>query len=165
MRVAIALALAVALPSCFGGGDQDLSPSGKGRPQVQASFPEQVEPGEVATLVVDVTNPGPGGMESVVVSFSRVGAVGSQELPDPLIDIGVGGDNARIEAIDPEPAATSDDAVLFRFAGLGEGETASYAFDVEVPEREGSYANAVVVYDGAEPQRARGVRVETVARR
>jgi hypothetical protein len=56
----------------------------------------------------------------------------------------------------------SQDGDVYRFGPLAEGKSVTISFTLKVPETPGVVANAMVVYDGAHPDRARGVRLETV---
>ncbi len=108
-------------------------------------------------------DPGPGDMSSVVVAFSRTGpSPGATALPPPIVDVGFGQTNPAIAAIRPTPAAISPDAVVYRFGPLKTGHSMTIRFTVKVPRTPGVLANAVVVYDGQHPDRARGVRLQTV---
>jgi hypothetical protein len=61
--------------------------------------------------------------------------------------------------------AFSEDGVLFRFPGLAEGDSTTIEMDLKIPDVTGPVANAVVAYDGNEPDRAKGVRLETQVER
>ena len=75
MRRALPLLLAALLvtSACYRGADADLTETGKGRPDVVATAPPESSPGETVEAVIEVSNPGPGDMASVVVAFSRIG--------------------------------------------------------------------------------------------
>lgn len=162
-KVICALLLAaVASSACFAGRNPDVTPSGEGLPRLSLAFPEAVRSGTTETAVVEVTNPGPGGMDSIIISFSRVGAAGGTELPAPIVDSGVGGRNPAVVAIEPEPNSVSSDAVVFAFDGLEEGESVTIEFTLRMPDERGPAANAIIVYDGQDVGRARGMRLETV---
>ena len=47
-----------------------------------------------------------------------------------------------------------------RFGGLAEGESMQITFELVMPDVRGKVGNAVTVYDGSEPSRARGTRIE-----
>jgi len=150
---------------CFGGGE-NLTDSGKGKPTITADFPATVEAGSTNTLEVEVENPGPGDIPTLVIAFSLVGpSSGQSELPTPLVRLGADGESDAIVDIEPSPRATSQDGVVFTFEGLPEGESASYSFQVKAPVAPGVAANSVQVYDGQEIDRAAGVRVETTVER
>lgn len=162
-RVTGALVLTtVLLGACFTGSGPDVTSSGKGLPSLSLTFPEKVRGGTTEVAVLEVTNPGPGNMDSVLVAFSRVGASGVRELPMPIVDSGVAGRNAAVVAIDPDPNSVSNDAVVFAFDGLDEGDSATIEFTLRMPEEPGPAANSVVVYDGQDVARARGTRLETI---
>jgi hypothetical protein len=160
--VAVLLLLFV---GCFTGGE-NLTDTGKGRPRITADFPAAVEAGSTATLEVEVENPGPGDIPTVVIAFALVGPrSGQSELPAPLVSLGVDGENPSIVGVEPSPRGTSQDGVVYTFEGISEGGTASYSFEVKVPDEPGVAANSVQVYDGQEVDRAAGVRVETTVER
>lgn len=162
-RVICAVLLApIALGACFAGRNPDVTPSGEGLPRLSLTFPKAVKSGTTEIAVVEVTNPGPGDMDSVLVAFSRVGAAGVTELPTPIVDSGVGGRNPAVVAIEPEPNSVSSDAVVFAFDGLEEGESITIEFTLRMPDERGPAANAIIVYDGQDVGRARGVRLETI---
>lgn len=162
-RVAGALVLSlVVFGACFAGGNPDVTPSGEGLPRLELTFPETVKSGAAEVAVLEVTNPGPGDMDSMLVAFSRVGAAGVRELPNPVVEAGVGGRNPAVVAIDPKPNSVSNDAVVFAFEGLDGGESTTIEFTLRMPEERGPAANAIIVYDGQDIARARGVRLETV---
>ncbi|HWL64654.1 MAG TPA: hypothetical protein VNP73_01665 [Actinomycetota bacterium] len=160
MRRTVALALlALVAAACVGEPDPNLTESGKGKPQVTALMPNEAEPGSTVTAAVRIANPGPGDMESVVVAFSRIGNAG---LPAPIVDVGTGGRTDGVKSVRPEPVAVSQDAVVYRFGGLPEGEALEIRFELVLPENEeGEVGNAILVYDGAEPDRAKGTRLST----
>ena len=150
------LAAAALLPACYRGADQDLTQTGKGRPHVTANFPTEAKPGETVEATIDVHNPGPGDMASVVVAFSRVG---DPQLPTPIVEVGRGGSSEGVASVDPEPEVISPDGVVYRFGALPEGDGMQITFELVMPELTGEVGNAVTVYDGSEPERARGTRI------
>jgi hypothetical protein len=153
---------AIFLGACFGGGTGTTA-SGLGLPQVGVTFPPSAAPGSRQKAVLRVTDPGPGRMSSVVVAFSRTGpSPGATALPPPIVDVGFAESNAAITAIDPRPVAVSPDGVVYRFGPLGVGKSVAISFTLKVPKTPGVVANAVVVYDGQHPDRAHGVRLQTV---
>jgi hypothetical protein len=153
--------LAALCVSCYG-PDPDVSPAGRGLPDLSVAFPQTSEPGSTQTAVLTVTNPGPEEMSQLVVAFVRVGPGGdSTELPTPIVDGAARHRNPAIVNIDPEPNAISLPAVEFTFDGLADGESMEISFDLKVPETRGPAANSVTVYEGSDPQRARGIRLET----
>jgi hypothetical protein len=124
-------------------------------------FPAELEPGATETATFVVNNPGPGDMESVLVVFSRIG---DPSLPEPIVDSGTGGQTEAVTSVSPEPVAISPDAVRYRFGSLPEGESMTIRFELLLPDGNGEVGNAVQVYDGAEPERAGGVRLATTLR-
>lgn len=161
-RVAAALMVLVALSGCFG-PRTNLTESGKGKPLLSIDFPETVAPGSSATATLTVENPGPGDMGSIVVAFAAVGvAAASGPLPADLVPISSSRDNPAVVAVTPEPETVSRDGVVYVFRGLAEGTTTEIRFEIVVPEEPGTAANSVSVYDGSEPDRIRGVRIETL---
>jgi hypothetical protein len=162
LRYVISLAAAVFLvPACFG-SDADLTDSGEGKPVISVEFPQAVEAETSATATFQVENPGPGDMDSVLITFARLGRA---DLPDPLVDVGVQGENDAVIEVEPEPVAVSDDAVVYRFGGLEEGESMTVGFTLRMPSEPGAYANSVTAADGSDLERARGVRLETEVER
>ncbi len=149
--------LALILTGCYR-ADSNLTESGKGRPQVTASMPEEAAPGDLIEAVVNVSNPGPGDMESVVVAFSRIG---DPDLPTPIVEVGTGGQSEGVEDVKPDPVVVSPDGVRFRFGALAEGEELEIVFTLVMPKANGEVGNAVTVYDGSEPERARGARLSS----
>jgi len=161
-RAALLLAVLAVAASCYG-SDANLTESGKGLPELSVEFPERSAPGTTQRALLTVTNPGPGRMSSVVVSFARVGPRrGGSELPVPIVDGAAKGVNPAVVDITPKPNEISTAAVEFFFDGLAEGETAEIVFELEVPTTRGEAANSVTVYDGSEPKRARGARLQTI---
>lgn len=162
MAARIGLALAVVLGLALFIGNRGVPEGEEGRPQIAVVFPETSAPGSLQTATFTITNPGPERMESVFLAFARVGpAQGGEPLPFPIVDPGAKGENPSIVSITPEPDASSNDAVVFRFAGLDEGESMTIEFELLVPETSGPAANSVSVYPGEYPDRAKGVRLDT----
>jgi hypothetical protein len=141
----------VAFTGCFGADSE----SEASRPQVAIDFPASSTPGSVQTMTLTVTNPGPEPMSTVLVTFTRVGMDG------PIVDAASGGDNPAVASVDPEPLRVDEAAVVYHFDGLAEGESATISFRLKVPLERGVAANSVQVSDGANPDRVRGVRLET----
>jgi hypothetical protein len=77
----------------------------------------------------------------------------------------VDGESPSVVTVEPSPNGISDDAVVYTFDGIAEGEDAAYTFEVRAPDEPGVAANSVQVYDGQEVDRASGVRVETTVER
>lgn len=168
MRVPAALvALALVGAACFG-PDPNVTEQGEGRPELVVRFPDSVAASSIATARLEVSNPGPGDIPTLVVAFALVGpGQGQTEVPDPLVGFGRRGENPSIVAVEPEPASVSPDGVVFTFEGAGgapvlpEGDRTTIAFRVRTPVRPGVAANSVSVYDGTDPSRVRGARLET----
>ncbi|MEA2485890.1 MAG: hypothetical protein QOD46_1001 [Actinomycetota bacterium] len=161
IRCLAVLSAAVLLAACTGTSGQTAS--GLGLPQVSVRFPANSAPGATHVAKLQVTNPGPGDMSSVVVAFSRTGpSPGATALPPPIVDVGFNSSNAAISAIHPRPVAVSSDGVVYRFGGLAVGKSITISFTLKVPRTPGVLANAMVVYDGGHTDRARGVRLQTV---
>jgi len=150
-------AAALLLFGCTG-PDPNLTERGTGKPEVTAEFPANSEAGEIETAVIRVTNRGPEDMSSIVISFARVG---DPSLPHPIVEPLPGRVRAGIEDIRPEPTGESPSDATYTFAGLAEGESTEIEFDLRIPAREGTVGNSVQIYDGAEVERAAGVRIET----
>lgn len=157
-RVAALALVALLAGACVGEPDPNLTESGKGKPEVTALMPNEAEPGSTVTAAVRIANPGPGDMESVVVAFSRIG---DSELPEPIVDVGTGGQTDGVKSVNPEPVAVSPDGVSYRFGPLPEGQALEIRFELVLPDVKGEVGNAILVYDGAEPERAKGTRVST----
>ncbi|MBA3431710.1 MAG: hypothetical protein H0U16_09560 [Actinobacteria bacterium] len=149
--------LGLALGACYGDAPR-LSESGQGLPEVTVDFPLRAEAGSTQEAVFGVSNPGPGDIGSLVVAFARAG---DPDLPEPIVDAGSRGANEAVVSVEPEPLGVSDDGVVYRFEGIEEGKATTIAFRLEVPDISGTAANAVQVYDGADIERATGVRLET----
>ena len=145
--------------ACYGGPDPGLTSTGKGKPEVTATLPATGEPGATVVARIRVSNPGPGDMESVVLAFSRIG---DPDLPEPIVDVGSGGQSEGVGSVDPEPVAVSQDGVIYRFAALAEGDSMQIKFEFVLPKSDGEVGNAVLVYDGADPERAKGTRLSIV---
>ena len=150
--------------SCAGSG-VELSESGRGLPRVTVEFPPTARPGSVHPASLRVTNPGPGDIGTLVVAFTRAG---DPRLPTPIVDVAGGRAPSAVRSVDPRPAKVSDDGVIFHFSRapteepfLPEGDATVITFDLAVPRRPGTAANAVQVYDGSDVGRAAGVRLET----
>lgn len=159
MRGLLALALASigVLGACYG-PDAGLTEGGESKPELAIEFPTTVAPGAIATADLTVTNPGPGAMDSIVIAFSRLG---DPDLPAPVVDVAPPNGRGAVRDITPEPNATSPEGIIFTFDGLGVGESMTISFELAVPTDTGPAGNAILVYDGRDPERARGVRLET----
>jgi hypothetical protein len=159
--VVTALLVTVAFVGCFG-QDPDVTPSGKGRPELTLDFPATSSPGSTQAARLAVANPGPEPMTSLVVAFLRVGPAQGGELPEPIVDGAARQQNPAIVDIEPEPRAVSQAAVEFTFDGLAEGESTTITFRLRVPRTLGEAANSITVYDGSDANRARGIRLQTM---
>ncbi len=154
------LGCALALVACTG-PDPNLTKTGAGKPQLAAEFPETAESGDVVTASLEISNPGPRDMDSIVVSFVRVG---DPNLPQPLVEPRKGRLQSGIEDIRPEPRGQSPADATYAFQGIPEGESLTLEFDLRIPEGPGTFGNSVQVYDGSEVDRAAGVRLEIEVR-
>ena len=154
--VVACLACASLLVACTG-PDANVTESGAGKPQLTIEFPETAGSGDVVTASLQVTNPGPRDMDSIVVSFVRVG---DPRLPQPIVEPRKGRRLSGIEDIRPEPRGQSPADATYAFQGIPEGESLTLEFDLRVPEGPGTFGNSVQVYDGSEVDRAAGVRLE-----
>lgn len=152
-----AVAVAASLLVACTGPDPNLTESGTGKPEVSAEFPEEAAPGDVVTASIRVTNPGPEDMATIVVSFARVG---DPSLPYPIVEPLPDRARAGIRDIRPEPTGESPPDATYTFGPLAEGDSTTIEFDLVIPDRSGVVGNSVQVYDGAEPERARGIRLE-----
>jgi hypothetical protein len=157
MRGTARLAAVVVLTfaACFG-GDAELTPGGKGLPQIDVDFPASVPAGSVASAVFTVTNPGPGEMDGISITFARVGNY------YPIVDVASGRENPAVAAVEPEPDNVDRAGVVYRFGGLEEGEGGVYEFRLVLPDRSGPVANSVTVSASEDVDRIRGLRLETV---
>ena len=154
------LACALTLVACAG-PDPNVTETGAGEPQLSVEFPETAESGDVVTASLEIRNPGPRDMGSVVVSFVRVG---DPNLPQPIVEPRKGRLRSGIEDIRPEPRGQSPADATYAFAGIPEGESLTLEFDLRIPEGPGTFGNSVQVYDGSEVERAAGVRLEIEVR-
>jgi hypothetical protein len=145
--------------SCFG-ADPNETTEGKSRPVITAEFPDITEPGAVETLSLAIENPGPGDFSSLFVAFSRVGAAEGVSLPQPIVDVPGKGKPSAVVEVRPDPVKVAE-GIRFRFPALPEGESVDVVFELRTPEKAGLAANSVQVYDGAEPERIRGVLLST----
>jgi hypothetical protein len=149
----VAFLCGAALTSCYGGPSATTSP---GRPLLSASFPEEVDAGAVATAVLRVSNPGPGAIAKLHVSFTLAG---DPELPTPLIAIGGGRGSPSVVAT--RPTGEPQPGGIYTFGGLGVGDEVTLEFDVRAPEDTGRAASSVQVYAGEDPDRIAGALLET----
>ena len=155
-RLVVLAACAALLAGCYG-PDPNVTDDGKGLPVLTLDFPGEVKPESVHEAVLTIDNPGPEDMGSIVVAFSRLG---DPELPLPLVEVSAPNEQGPVRNVDPEPQAVGQGGVVFTFEGIAEGDSMTITFEIRVPPDEGKIGNAVQVYDGADPDRARGVRLE-----
>lgn len=144
----------------------ELTSTGRGKPQLAVAFPPTVNAGSTHTAELEVSNPGPGAMDIVQVTFVLVGPGADQsELPRPLILGGVNEATGEIVSVTPEPRAVSADGLVYSFDGLEEGASRTISFAIRVPQVPGTFANSVQVYDGRDLERLAGVRLDTLVER
>ena len=165
-RIVVRLATFVlcALCACYGAGNSNVTTEGHGLPQMKIEFPSEAPAGTTQDLVVEVTNPGPGAMDSVFVAFTAVGVPGSG-VGLPIVSPARGSKNPAVAGIEPDAEDISDDGVVYRFPGLGVGDTTRITFFIVVPDTPGPASNSVQVYDGSEPDRAVGMQLSTTVQR
>jgi hypothetical protein len=163
VRALLVVMLLAGLTSCYGASNSELTQEGHGRPRITLEFPGVVQAGSMQELRIEVTNPGPGDMDSVFVAFTNVGVPGSG-IGVPIVSTGRNGKNPAIVSIAPDADDVSDDGVVYRFPGLRVGESSTISFTLVMPETLGPAANSVQVYDGSEPDRAVGMRLATTVR-
>jgi hypothetical protein len=154
----LAFSIALLSTACYGGDNPNLASSGKGKPQLTIDFPDHLDPGQQASLVLNVSNPGPGDIGHVFVSFSLLG---DPTAINPLVPIGAHHNNPAILSVDPKPGAVSSDGDIYRFSPLSEGKSTTITFVIQAPDGTGRWQNSIQVYDGNEPDRSVGVRLET----
>ena len=156
--VAAAAVALVLLGGCFE-NDANLTEGGEGKPELALSFPETTTSGSIEVAELTILNPGPGEMESLVVAFSRLG---DPQLPPPIVDASPQrGRDGVVQDVSPAPRAVSPDGIIYTFDGIGEGEQLVVEFSLRIPVIDGPAGNAILVYEGQDPERARGVRLET----
>jgi hypothetical protein len=164
-HVVAAVVCAGLLGACYG-SDSNLTESGKGRPVPTIDFPASVAPGSTHTAVLEITNPGPGDIGRLLVTFTLVGgATQTAGVGNPIVGLGTKGANPSIAGIEPEPLEVSEDGVGFQFEGLAEDQSTTIEFELIVPTTLGVAANAVTVSDAHELDRARGVVLRTTVER
>lgn len=158
-RLAVLAMAALVFASCYGGPDPNLTKDGLSKPELTLEFPEETTAGSTQTAELTILNPGPGDMDSLVVAFSRLG---DPKLPAPIVDVSPRDDDGgTVRDVVPEPQAVSPDGVIYTFDGLDEGRELVIRFSLRVPPVSGPAGNAILVYEGSDPERARGVRLET----
>ena len=156
-RSLVAGAIALLLLAACVGPDPNVTEGGKGKPELELAFPRSAAPGSIQVAELTITNPGPGDMESVVVAFSRLG---DPSLPAPVVDVAGRGREGAVEDVSPEPNAISQDGIIYTFDAIAEGDSTTITFRLRMPVTPGPAGNAVLVYEGRDPERARGVRLE-----
>ena len=160
-RIVAAAVVVLALAGCYG-PDPNLTEAGEGKPFVTVQFPAEVQSGSVHTAVVEIENPGPGDMSRLSVTFSIVGQGTAQGgIPPAIVPLGAAGENEAISDVRPEPVAVSRDGIVYVFDGIDEGATKTIEFEIRVTGAPGPAANAVIVSDAEDVERARGARMET----
>lgn len=153
----LAVSAALLCGGCFG-SDHDLTDSGEGLPRVEVDFPASGPPGSVQTAVITVSNPGPGDMSGVAVTFARVGNF------YPIVDGGARSENDAVVSVDPPPRSIDASGVVYRFGALPEGGSATFTFELRLPDRRGPAANSLTVSAAEDLERFRGLRLETDVR-
>jgi hypothetical protein len=148
---------ALILGSCYG-PDASLTESGESKPELALQFPSTTAPGATEVAELTITNPGPQPMDSLVVAFSRLG---DPTLPAPVVDVAPPNGEGVVREITPNPKGTSPDGIIYTFEGLDADGTVTISFTLVMPTENGPAGNAILVYDGQDPERARGVRLET----
>jgi hypothetical protein len=151
----------VLLASCFG-PDPNLTPTGKGLPQLTIDFPAVVEPASVHDLTVTVDNPGPADMTAFFIAFGTVGVGGQVGVARPLLAPGPPrGASPSVVSVEPKPIDVGQGGLVFKFGPLQENDSATVTFSVKAPRDAGRYANSVQAYDAQEIDRIRGLKLET----
>ena len=153
----LALTAMLTLSACFGDA-QTLTEAGEGYPELSIDFPPTTTAGATETVALTISNPGPGEMDSLVVAFSRLG---DPALPTPIVDVTARNREGAVRDVTPEPNAVSADGITYTFDGLAVEESVTIEFEVVIPQADGAAGNAILVYEGQDPNRARGVRLET----
>lgn len=157
-RVAATAALALLCSGCFLGTEDPKA----GFPVPTVEFPPTAAPGSVQEAVLHVRNPGSEDIKALLVTFVAASpAAAGEPLPNPIVSGGPGGDDPAVRSIEPEPEATDDLGVVYRFGPLAAEAETTIRFRLAVPTERGPAGNSVLVADGEDPQRARGVRVQT----
>jgi hypothetical protein len=158
----VALAALMLGTACYR-DTSNLTTSGMGKPIVSVDFPATVEAGSVHTAELRVDNPGPGDIQVLIVSFSALGSP-TEGMHDPLVEVGRGDHSPSVVGVDPAPEDVSEGGTIYRFEGLDVDDSKTISFRLRAPEVGGVVANSLIVYDGTEVQRAKGVRIETRVR-
>lgn len=158
MRRLAALASFVLIFGACYGPDASLTESGKSKPELELQFPSATAPGSTEVAELTITNPGPQAMDSLVVAFSRLG---DPDLPIPVVDVAPPNGEGSVREVSPKPKAISPEGIIYTFDGLGDDGSITISFTLVMPTETGPAGNAILVYDGRDPERARGVRLET----
>lgn len=156
-KLAVVALAALTFVACFG-ADPNLTESGLSKPELTLEFPAESTAGSTVTAKLTIVNPGPGDMESLVIAFSRLG---DPKLPPPIVDVTPRDGEGAVRDVVPSPNAVSPDGVIYTFDGLNEGDELVVSFTVKIPPLDGPAGNAILVYEGNDPERARGVRLIT----
>lgn len=157
LKVVAAAAVALLTTgACF--ANSHVTESGLGLPVVVVDFPAEADGGTVETASFSISNPGPGAMAGITITFARVGN------DFPIVDTGGNGENPAISRVSPEPLSVDAAAVVYRFDGIPEDGEITIDFDLLIPDRTGVVANSVTVSASEDPQRVEGLRLETRAR-
>ena len=156
-RLVLGVLAALLFAGCYG-DPQSLTDDGKGYPELTLEFPESTSPGSTETATLVIHNPGPGDMDSLVVAFSRLG---DPKLPPPIVDVIARDQEGSVKNVTPEPNAVSTDGIIYTFDGIAEDESKTVTFTLLLPQTPGPVGNAILVYPGEDPDRSRGVRLET----
>ena len=156
-RLAALASLVLILGSCYG-PDASLTESGKSKPELELQFPSTTTPGATEVAELTITNPGPQVMDSLVVAFSRLG---DPDLPAPVVDVAPPNGEGAVREVSPKPKGISPEGIIFTFDGLDADGSMTISVTLVMPAETGPAGNAILVYDGQDPERARGVRLET----
>jgi hypothetical protein len=156
-RLAALATFVFVLGSCYG-PDASLTESGKSKPELELQFPSTTAPGATEVAELTITNPGPQAMDSLVVAFSRLG---DPDLPAPVVDVAPPNGEGAVRDVSPKPRGSSPEGIIYTFEGLEDDASVTISFTLVMPTDSGAAGNAILVYDGRDPERARGVRLET----
>jgi hypothetical protein len=153
-RLAALATFVLVLGSCYG-PDASLTESGKSKPELELQFPSTTAPGATEVAELTITNPGPQAMDSLVVAFSRLG---DPDLPAPVVDVAPPNGEGAVRDVSPKPRGSSPEGIIYTFEGLEDDASVTISFTLVMPTDSGAAGNAILVYDGRDPERARGVR-------
>jgi hypothetical protein len=165
---AVLASLALACLAACLGPDPNLTDDGLGKPFLTVDFPTEAAAGSTEELLVEIDNPGPGGMSSFTLAFANVAVGGAEGSAQPLLRPAppseqLGDDqqvSPSISSIEPQPLTVGEGGLVFRFGPLPEEESASVSFEVVVPEESQTYANSVQVFDSQVLDRIDAVKVQ-----